>query len=131
MFSSLDTCGAYHAVRIEPESQGCTVLISPFGTFQDTPMPFGLVNAGSCLQQDAGCIHEGRRQRVLDVIAGGNPDVRGQPWAHFGTPDTGGFSPLCCWDQDTTVQTFGEKYPGRILVWYFDPRIVYLELVTS
>ena len=47
MFSSLDTCGAYHAVRIEPESQGCTVLISPFGTFQDTLMPFELVNAGS------------------------------------------------------------------------------------
>ena len=34
VFSSLDACGAYHAVRIEPGSQVCRVFISPFGTFQ-------------------------------------------------------------------------------------------------
>ena len=44
-FSSLDACGAYHAVRIEPGS--CTAFISLFGTFQYIRMPFGLANAGS------------------------------------------------------------------------------------
>ena len=34
VFSSLDACVAYHAVRIEPCSQACTALISPFGMFQ-------------------------------------------------------------------------------------------------
>ena len=29
VFSSLDACGAYHAVRIEPGSQACTAFISP------------------------------------------------------------------------------------------------------
>ena len=33
VFSSLDVCGAYHVVRIEPGSRACTVFISPFGTF--------------------------------------------------------------------------------------------------
>ena len=47
MFSSLDACGAYHAVRIEPGSRACTAFISLFGTFQYIRMPFGLANAGS------------------------------------------------------------------------------------
>ena len=47
VFSSLDACGAYHAVRIEPGSRACTAFISPFGTFQYIRMPFGLANAGS------------------------------------------------------------------------------------
>ena len=47
VFSSLDACGAYHAVRIEPGSRACTAFISPFGTFQYISMPFGLANAGS------------------------------------------------------------------------------------
>ena len=34
VYSSLDACEAYHAVRIKPGSQACTVFISPFGTFQ-------------------------------------------------------------------------------------------------
>ena len=45
VFSSLDACGAYHAVRIEHGS--LTAFISPFGTFQYIRMPFGLANAGS------------------------------------------------------------------------------------
>ena len=45
VFSSLDACGVYHAVRIEPGSQVCTAFISPFiGTFQYIRMPFGLAN---------------------------------------------------------------------------------------
>ena len=47
MFSSLDACGAYNAVRIEPGSRACAAFISPFGSFQYIRMPFGLVNAGS------------------------------------------------------------------------------------
>ena len=47
VFSSLDACGAYHAVRIEPGSQACAAFISPFGTFQYIHMLFGLANSGS------------------------------------------------------------------------------------
>ena len=47
VFSSLDACGAYHAVRIESCSQACTAFISPFGTFQYIHMPFGLAKTGS------------------------------------------------------------------------------------
>ena len=47
VFSSLDACGAYQAVRIKPGSRVCTVFISPFGTFQYIRMLFGLANAGS------------------------------------------------------------------------------------
>ena len=34
VFLSLDACGAYHAMRIEPGSHGCTVFIRPFDTLQ-------------------------------------------------------------------------------------------------
>ena len=45
VFSSLDACGTYHAVRIEPSSRACTAFISLFGMY--IRMPFGLANAGS------------------------------------------------------------------------------------
>ena len=48
VFSSLDACGAYHAVCIEHGSPACTAFISPFGTFQYICMPFGLANTGRC-----------------------------------------------------------------------------------
>ena len=54
VFSSLDACTAYHAVRINPGSWGCTTYISPCGTFQ----------------QNARRSHEGGEQRLLDVILG-------------------------------------------------------------
>ena len=41
VFSSLDACGAYQAVRIEPGSRACTAFISPFSTLQYIPMLFG------------------------------------------------------------------------------------------
>ena len=47
VFSSLDACEAYHAVRIKPGSRACTDFISLYGTFQYIRMPFGLANAGS------------------------------------------------------------------------------------
>ena len=46
VFSSLDACEAYHAVRIEPGSQLFTAFISPFGTFQYIRIPFGLAKGG-------------------------------------------------------------------------------------
>ena len=84
MFSSLDACGAYHAVRIELGSRACTAFISPFGTFEYIRIPFGLANAGSVYS------------RMLDV-AMKNVDrdfwtsylddiltFSGEPWAHLG-----------------------------------------------
>ena len=56
VFSSLDACGAYHALRIEPGSRACTAFISPFGTFQYIWMPFGLANTG--------CVYS----RILDIV---------------------------------------------------------------
>ena len=47
VFSSLDACGAYHAVQIEPGSRVCTAFISPFGKLQYIRMPFSLANAKS------------------------------------------------------------------------------------
>ena len=46
VFSSLDACGAYHAVRIEPCSHAYTAFISLFGMFQYIRMPFRLANVG-------------------------------------------------------------------------------------
>ena len=47
IFTSIDTCGAYHAIQIEEGSRDCTAFISPFGTFCYIRMPFGLTNTGS------------------------------------------------------------------------------------
>ena len=47
MFLSLDACGAYHAVRMEPGCHACTAFISPFSTFQYICMQFGIAKAGS------------------------------------------------------------------------------------
>ena len=47
ILTSIDACGAYHAIQIEEGSRDCTTFISPFGTFRYIRMPFGLSNAGS------------------------------------------------------------------------------------
>ena len=47
IFTSIDACGAYHAIQIEEGSRDCTAFISPFATFRYIRMPFGLSNAGS------------------------------------------------------------------------------------
>ena len=60
VFSFLDACGAYHAVRIEPGSPVCTTFISSFSTLQFIRMLFGQAKAGSvCVQHDVGCGYEG------------------------------------------------------------------------
>ena len=79
MFSSLDACGSYLAVRIEPGSRACTELISSFGTFQYIQMPFGLANTGSvyCRMLDVGRSHEGGGgQRFLNIIPWWYPDFQ-------------------------------------------------------
>ena len=49
VFSSLDACGAYHAVRIEPGSQACTAFISPFSTFKTGPVQKSGKEVATCL----------------------------------------------------------------------------------
>jgi len=49
IFTSIDACGAYHAIQIEEGSRDCTAFISPFGTF-----PFGLSKRWKRLQPDVG-----------------------------------------------------------------------------
>ena len=46
IFTSIDACGAYHAIQIEEGSRDCTAFISPFSTFRYVRMPFSLSNAG-------------------------------------------------------------------------------------
>ena len=70
VFSSLDACGDYHAVIIEPGSQACTAFIIPFGTFQYIHMPFGLANAGSVYSRMLDVAIEGGGHGFLDVIPG-------------------------------------------------------------
>ena len=48
VYSCLDSCGAYHSIKIEPDSRRYTAFISPFGLFQFVKLPFGLRNAGQC-----------------------------------------------------------------------------------
>ena len=83
MLSSLDACGAYHAVRIEPGSQACTAFISPFDTFQYIHMPFELANAGSVFSKmlDVAMKEVDREfwTSYLDDIL----TFSREPWAHF------------------------------------------------
>ena len=67
VFSFLDACGAYHAVRIEPVSQVCTAFINPFGMFPYIPIPFGLASTGSVYS------------RILDVFM---KEVDRDFWTH-------------------------------------------------
>ena len=48
IFSTLDSCGAYHAVTIHPGSRDFTSFIAPQGLFRFKKLPFGLCNAGVC-----------------------------------------------------------------------------------
>ena len=47
VFSTLDSCGAYHAVTIHPDSRDFTSFIAPQGLFRFKKLPFGLCNAGA------------------------------------------------------------------------------------
>ena len=60
VFSSLDACGAYHAVRIEPH-----LLVWNVPVHQDA---FPIGQRGECVQQDTGHSHEGRGQGLLEIL---------------------------------------------------------------
>ena len=47
IFTSIDACGAYHAIQIEEGSRDCTAFISHFSTFLYIRMPFDVSNFGS------------------------------------------------------------------------------------
>ena len=46
VFSTWDSRGAYHAIKLSPESRDFTAFVSPIGFFRFICTPFGLCNAG-------------------------------------------------------------------------------------
>ena len=48
LFSTLDSCGAFHSVSIRPEDREKTGFVTPFGQYQFARLPFGLANAPAC-----------------------------------------------------------------------------------
>ena len=48
IFSTLDSCGAYHNVVIEEDSRDYTTFVSPLGSFRFSKLPFGVSNAPAC-----------------------------------------------------------------------------------
>ena len=45
VFSSLDSCGAFHCVPVRKDHRYKTSFVSPLGSYQFKRMPFGLCNA--------------------------------------------------------------------------------------
>ena len=83
VFSFLDACRAYPAVRIEPGSLTCTAFISPFGIFQYKLMLFGLANPGSVYNR---MLDIAMKEVNRDFWTSYLDDVltySGEPWAHF------------------------------------------------
>ena len=81
MFLSLDACGAYHAVRIKPDSRACLAFISPF---QYIRIPFGLANAGSMYSR---MLDVAMKKVDRDFWTSYLDDIitfSGEPWAHLG-----------------------------------------------
>ena len=46
VFSTWDARGAYHQIKLSPESRDYTTFVSPFGLHRFIRVPFGLTNAG-------------------------------------------------------------------------------------
>ena len=80
---SLDSCGAYHAERIEPGSQACIEFISPFGTFQYIQMLFGLANSRIMYSR---MLDVAMKEVDRDFWTSYLDDIltfNGESWAHF------------------------------------------------
>ena len=84
VFLSLDTCGGYHAVRIEPGRHACMAFISPFGTFQHICMLFGLANPGSVYSRMLDVAMNEKDQDFLMSYLDDILTYSGDPWAHLG-----------------------------------------------
>ena len=48
IFSCLDSAGAFHGIRVHPETQPLTAFICAKGSFQFKKMPFGIKSSPSC-----------------------------------------------------------------------------------
>ena len=84
VFSSLDACGAFHAVRIKLCSQACKAFISPFGTFQYIHTPFGLAKTRSMYSR---MLNVAMKEVERDFWTSYLDDIltfSGEPWEHFG-----------------------------------------------
>ena len=84
VFSSLDACGAYHAVKIKLGSRVFTAFISPFSTFQYICLPFGLANAGNVYSR---MLDVAMKEVDRDFWTSYLDDIliySREPWAHFG-----------------------------------------------
>ena len=84
VFSSLDACGAYHAVRIKTGSRACTAFISPFGMFQYIRMPFGLANNGSVYRRMLDVAMEGVERDFWTSYLDDILKFSQGAWKHFG-----------------------------------------------
>ena len=60
--SKLDLCKGFHQVKMPPEACKKTAVVTPYGKFEFTRMPFGLVNDTSMFQ------------RLMDVVLNGMQD---------------------------------------------------------
>ena len=72
VFSGVDMIGAFHCIPVDPESRPVTSLATPFGTYQQKRLGFGLTNGPA-----AYC------RRVEKVLRdpGGSARIHGQ-WNH-------------------------------------------------
>ena len=84
VFSSLDVCRAYPAVRIKPGSHASTEFISPFGSFRYICMQFGLANAGNVYSR---MLDVAMKEVDRDFWTSYLDDIltySGEPWANLG-----------------------------------------------
>ena len=83
VFSSLDPCGAYYAVRIFLESRACTAFISTFGTFQYIHILFGLANSGSMYSRMLDVAMQEMDREFCMSYLDDTLSFSGEPLAHF------------------------------------------------